>query len=368
MSNIYDELNLGTVINAQSWVTRLGGSIMPPEVINAMNQASEGFVDIEKLHDKCSDQIAKLCNSESALITAGCASAIVLMSASIICNRDEKLIDKIPNLEFRPEILIHEKQRNHYDIFFEMTGAKLIEYRDKSSLINKISDKSVAVAFVEAPFLGSGLGIKETVNIAKEFNLPVIVDSSARVPPVSNLFKFIKAGANMVCYSGGKGIRGPQNSGFIIGDKKYIDLARKNLICFSDERARIGRSMKVSKECLIGITTALKLFLDTDQDAVWNEWKRKAGYIVNELLVIDGIDVKLEDGGINREGPQAVIYFTNSWTGLSAKEISSKLSNGDPSIYVGNDGYSDEINLAMTNVQDGEEIIIVKKLREILLR
>ncbi|MEC7880394.1 MAG: hypothetical protein VX590_00150 [Chloroflexota bacterium] len=366
--NIYEELNIKTIINAQSWVTKLGGSVMRKEVLDAMNIASSAFVNVEELHEKCSEQIANLCGSESALITSGCASAIVLMSAAVICAKDESLVDEIPNLKKRPEILIHSSQRNHYDSCFEMTGAKLIEYKNIDDLRKNFTEESVAIAFVEAPFIGLGLGIDETVKIANEFDLPVIVDASARIPPVDNLFKFINAGASMVSYSGGKGIRGPQNTGFILGKKIYLDLAKKNLICFSDTKAKIGRSMKVSKECLVGLVVALKLFLDLDQEKIWANWREKAKFIVEELSFLEGLDVKLEDDGVNREGPQAVIYFNNKWNGLSPNEIRLLLESGDPPIYVGEGGYGDEINLAMTNIQEGQEIIIVERLRKILIK
>jgi len=249
-----------------------------------------------------------------------------------------------------------------------MTGAKLIEYKSADDLRKKVTRESVAVTFIEAPFIGLGLGIDETVKIANEFDLPVIVDASARVPPIDNLFKFINAGASMVAYSGGKGIRGPQNTGFILGKKYYLDLAKRNLICFSDSKAKIGRSMKVSKECLVGLVTALRLFLDIDQEGIWAKWKEKAKFIVDELSNIEGLDVKLEDDGVNREGPQAVIYFNDNWRGLSSNQIRSILKSGDPPIYVGEGGYEDEINLAMTNIQDGQEVIIVEKLKDILIK
>ncbi|MBN32451.1 MAG: hypothetical protein CL906_00835 [Dehalococcoidia bacterium] len=366
--DIYKEFNIKTVINAQSWVTKLGGSIMSREVLDAMNKASSAFVDVEELHEKCSEQIANLCDSESALITSGCASAIVLMSAAAICAKDESLLDEIPNLLKRKEILIHASHRNHYDSALEMTGAKLIEYKNIDDIRRKFTKESVAIAFVEAPFIGIGLGIDETVKIGNEFNLPVLVDASARIPPVNNLFKFINAGASMVSYSGGKGIRGPQNTGFILGKKSYIDLAKRNLICFSDTKAKIGRSMKVSKECLVGLVVALKLFLDINQEEIWDGWKEKAKFIVKELSNIEDLDVKLEDDGLNREGPQAVIYFNNNWKGLSPNEIRLLLEKGDPPIYVGTGGYKDEINLAMTNIQDGQEKIIVEKLKDILIK
>ena len=148
----------------------------------------------------------------------------------------------------------------------------------------------------------------------------------------------------------------------------YVDLAKRNLICFSDSKAKIGRSMKVSKECLVGLTTALKLFIDIDQDTVWRGWKEKAKFIVDELSSIGGLNVKLEDDGVNREGPQAVIYFNDNWEGLDPKQIRLMLESGDPAIYAGTGGYGDEINLAMTNVQEGQEKIIAKKLKDILTK
>ena len=135
--DIYKNLNIKTVINGKSWFTNLGGSLMKPEVLDAMSQSSNAFINYEELHKKCSDQIAKLCQAESALITSGCASAIVLMSASVICKKDISAIDKIPNQKEEFQILISKHHRNHYDTSFEATGAKLIEYEDPVDLSKK---------------------------------------------------------------------------------------------------------------------------------------------------------------------------------------------------------------------------------------
>jgi L-seryl-tRNA(Ser) seleniumtransferase len=364
-ADIYRNLGVMPVINAQSWVTKLGGSRMRPEVLDSMNKASQLFVDVEDLHYKCSQEIAQMCNADAALITSGCASAIVLMSAAAICKRDESLIEKIPNLNFRPEILIHKGQRNHYDSSFEMTGAKIIEFQSEEQLRQKFSQKTVAIAFVEAPFFDEGLGINKTIKLAGQLNLPVLVDASARIPPLENLYKFINAGATLVSYSGGKGIGGPQNTGFIIGQEDYISLAKRNLICFDTNKATIGRSMKVSKECLVGLTTALKIFLDTDQDLIWKMWKKKSELIVKALSHINGLNVVLEEG-VDREGPQAVIYFKDDWLGLRPEEIRKKLIEDTPPIFVGNGGYDQEINIVMVNLQDGEEDIIIERLKVLL--
>ena len=231
----------------------------------------------------------------------------------------------------------------------------------------KISFNTVAIAYVEATFLESKIDFNKIVSIANKNDIPVIVDASAKLPPVENLYKFYKGGASLVSFSGGKGVRGPQNTGFMIGKKEYVQLARKNLICFNDTKSKIGRPMKVSKECIVGLLTALKLFLDTDQKAVWAEWKKKAKYVVDELGKIDGIKIALEDESTIREGPQVIFYFTDNWRGISPGKLKKDLENGDPSIFLGDGGYGADMNISMVNVRDGEEKIIADKLKRLLI-
>lgn len=364
--DIYKNLNIKSVINGKSWVTNLGGSIMRPEVLDAMNEASGAFVDYEELHDKCSSEVAFLCQAESALITSGCASAIVLMSAAVLCKKDISLIDSMPNQLEKFEILISKYHRNHYDSSFEATGAKLVEFENDEDLERKININTVAISYVEATFLENKIDFNKIISIANNNKIPVIVDASAKLPPVENLYKFYKGGASMVSFSGGKGVRGPQNSGFMIGKKEYINLARKNLICFNDTKSKIGRPMKISKECIVGLLTSLKLFLDTDQEAVWAKWKKKAKYVINELGKIDGIEIVLEDESTTREGPQVVFYFSDKWSGISPDKVKKELENGDPSIFLGDGGYGADMNISMVNVRDGEEKIIADRLKNLL--
>ncbi len=364
--NIYEKLSIKTLINGKSWVTNLGGSLMKPEVLDAMNEASNAFVNYEELHDKCSNEVASLCQAESALITSGCASAIVLMSASVICKKDISMIDKIPNQTNNFEILISKYHRNHYDPSFEATGAKLVEFENYEDLEKKINPNTVAITYVESTFLENKIEFDKIVLIANQNNIPVIVDASAKLPPVENLYKFYKGGASLVSYSGGKGVRGPQNTGFMIGKKEYINLARKNLICFSDAKAKIGRPMKVSKECIVGLLTALKIFLDTDQDQVWADWKKKSQYVLGQLGNIEGIKIILEDESAIWEGPQVIFYFSDNWNGITAENLKRKLENGNPGIYLGDGGYGADMNISMVNIRDGEEKIIAARLKELL--
>ena len=244
---------------------------------------------------------------------------------------------------------------------------KLVDFENNEDLKKKININTAAIAYVEATFLENKIDFNKIVSIANKNDIPVIVDASAKLPPVENLYKFYKGGASLVSFSGGKGVRGPQNTGFMIGKKEYVQLARKNLICFNDTKSKIGRPMKVSKECIVGLLTALKLFLDTDQKAVWAEWKKKAKYVVDELGKIDGIKIALEDESTIREGPQVIFYFSDNWRGISPSKLKKDLENGDPSIFLGDGGYGADMNISMVNVRDGEEKIIADKLKRLLI-
>ena len=368
---IYKKLGVKPVINARSWVTNLGGSLMPREVLSAMDEASKAFIDIVELHKAAGKIIAKICKSESGLVTSGCAAGQVLMSAACITGTDKKLINELPNPStLKKEILIFKGQRNHYDRNFEMTGAVLKEFGEKDSvkpkdLYDNIDEKTCAVSFAMSPFLSLGLGVEETSKISHEFNIPLIIDASAVLPPSENLYKFLDQGADMIAFSGGKGIRGPQDTGFIAGKKNLIDAAFENMICFDSPKATIGRAMKVSKEGIVGLVTALEMFIDSDQNAIYESWKQKAQSIADQLNNKPGLNIQIEENE-NRQGPQAVLYFEESWKGLSSSEIRESLEKNDPPIYVGVGGVSDEINIVVVNLKDGEETIIVNKLNELL--
>ena len=286
---IYQKLGIKPVINARSWATALGGSIMPREVLDAMEDSSKSFIDIVELHKIAGKIIAKICKSEAGMVTSGCAAGQVLMSAACITGNDKNLIKQLPNPStIRKEILIFKGQRNHYDSQFEMTGGVIKEFGTTELAIpedlhKNIDDKTCAIAFVDYPFSNPGLGLEKTAEIAHEYNVPVIVDGSSRLPPVDNIYKFLDRGADMVAFSGGKGVRGPNNTGFIAGKKDLIEAAFEHMICFGSPKSTIGRAMKVSKECIVGLVTALEMFIDSDQEAIWNAWRNKAGFIIENL-------------------------------------------------------------------------------------
>ena len=374
---VYRKLGIKPVINAQSWVTVLGGSIMRKEVLEAMNDASKVFVDMIELNKSAGKVIAKICNSEAGLVTNGCASAQVLMSAACMTGEDDYNVEKLPNTEgMKNEVIIFKGQRNRYDKAFETSGATIKEFgteedATEEDLISVISNKTCAIAYVIMPFYKPGIGLKKTIEIAHKNSIPVILDAAAEIPPRSNLRRFINMGVDMVAFSGGKGIGGPQSSGILAGREDLINSAFKNSLNLHSNIACVGRPMKVSKENIIGLVTALELYLDSNEEEEYDSWKEKSEYIKNQLKDIPNLDVKIENTPTDRQGTQPILYFHKDWKGKSPEKIKEEMINGDPPIYLGVGGsnlheYIGEINIVMTNIMEGEEIIIADRLNKLL--
>jgi L-seryl-tRNA(Ser) seleniumtransferase len=369
---VYKKLGIAPIINAQSWVTALGGSIMRPEVLRAMDEAASSFVDIKQLNYAAGEVVARSCGAEQGLVTAGCSAAQVLMVAACMTGQSEENVEQLPDtMGMKNEVILFKGQRNRYDKAFVTGGATLIEYGDVDSvtaddLDDAINDNTACVAYVVAPFMPQGIGLEETIRVAHERGVPVIVDAAAEVPPRANLSKFHNMGADMVAFSGGKGIGGPQSSGLLAGKADLMEAVVMNSLNLDSSVAGIGRPMKVSKENIVGLVTALQLFTDSDEGAEWDGWYSKAQYVAERLAGIDGVRVELEDDPAERQGPQPVLYFEDNYDGPSTADIKEQLEAGDPGIYVSGGGNRPEINIVMVNVQDGEEIVIADRLEEIL--
>ena len=368
---VYRKLGVKPVINAQSWVTSLGGSLMRPEVLRAMDEAATAFIDIKELNRAAGEVVARACGADMGLVTAGCSAAEVLMAAACMTGLDEAKVEQLPNTKgMKNEILLFKGQRNRYDGAFRIPGAEIVEFGHIDSakpyhLEAAFTEQTCAVAFVMSPFMQHGIGLEKTIEIAHAHGVPVIIDAAAEIPPRENLSKFIKMGVDMVAFSGGKGLGGPQSAGLLAGRRDLMEAAYLNSLNLDSAKAGIGRPMKVSKENIVGMVAALELYMDTDEAAIIEGWRSKSDYVVRKLNGIPGLRVVVEDAPTDRQGPQPVIYFERGWKGLSPDDIRQKLLEGDPSIRVGG-GSRDEIAIVMVNVQDGEEKIIVERLVELL--
>ncbi|MCZ6539592.1 MAG: aminotransferase class V-fold PLP-dependent enzyme [Chloroflexi bacterium] len=369
---VYKKLGVSPVINAQSWVTALGGSIMRPEVLRAMDEAAGAYVDMMQLNRAAGEVVARSCRAEQGLVTAGCSAALVLMAAACMTGQSESNAAQLPDTAgMKDEIVLFKGQRNRYDKAFITAGATLVEYGAADSgtaeeLDAAINENTAGVAYIIGPFIPQGIGLEETVRVAHARDVPVIVDAAAEVPPRANLTGFYEMGADMVAFSGGKGIGGPQSTGLLAGKADLMEAAVMNSLNMHSEVAVIGRSMKVSKENIVGLVTAIELFTDSDEGIEWEGWLSKAHYMAERLSGIEGVRVEIEDHPTERQGPQPVLRFGDAYQGPSIAEIKDRLESGDPAIFVGGAGARGEICIVMVDVQDGEEIIIADRLRDIL--
>ena len=364
-SNIFDDLGLNPVINGRSWVTILGGSRMVPEVSQAMYEAADRFIDFNELNKLAGERIAQYTGAESGLVVSGASGGLLMQAAACMAGSDPDLILQLPDTTgMKDEILIHNKHRFGYEVCYRTAGAKLKEWGAgeeplAEQLRSAIDDQTAAIAYVFGPWLSCDLSLQEVVAIAHESDVPVLVDGAAMLPPAENLRRYIVEGADMVTFSGGKGVRGPQSTGILAGRADLIEAARLNMSPY----AGVGRASKVAKEEIAGLLAALERFVSMDHEEEWATWRQWSETIVDAGKDIIGLKSVIEDGDPNRQGPTAVFYFDENWDGPSSSVIQQRLAEGSTSIHVGTGSYADELYVSPVALEPGEAVIVAEALR-----
>ena len=370
----YEGLGVRRIINGASWITTYGGSLMPSPVKEAMNEAADWFVDIHELNEKAGEIIAKITGSEAGLVTAGSAAGMLLQAAACMTGTDPAKIWKLPDTSnMKNEIVIHRGHQVGYIHSYRAAGANLVEIGSVHStaeweLETAINSNTAAVAYVYGPRQSGALPLSEVVKIAHSQDVPVIVDASAMLPPPQNLHRFIDEGADLVSFSGGKGILGPQSTGILCGKRNLIEAAYANS---APNSSGVARSAKVCKEEIGGLITALKLFAETDHELVAKDWRNKSAHIVDELGVIEGLKIELIEADYDARDSRlnfasTTITFLNNWNGKSRDHIVQSLEDGDPSIRLGVSTYERSISVIPVCLQPGEEQIVALRLKELL--
>ena len=371
--SIYDKLGVKRVINAWGTLTSLGGSIMLPEVIEAMNEAAKAFVDMNELHRKAGRIIAEITGAEDAYVTSGAAAALVLAVSACMTGDDPEKMARIPYIDgFKNEIILPLIQDNQYARLLCIPGARLVKVGTKDGYSLKdiedaITDKTLAIAFV---FFTSKKGcdieaLRKVVEIGKKHGIPVIVDAAAELPPIENLRDIVATGADLVAFSGGKDIRGPNDTGFIIGRADLIRAIRAH----GCPNCYMGRPMKVSKEQIVGLVVALQHYTPEAVEARRKKWEKIVEYFVRELSSEHVRAERLMPDPSKHEysaqgWPRARLTIDEKGLGMTAREINEELRRGDPPIYAQQIG--NQIILNPQCLQDGEEKIIVRRIKEII--
>ena len=365
----YSALGVRPLINALSTYTKLGGSIMPPEVVAAMAEASRTHVNIEELQVAVGKRIAELTHNEAAYVATGAAAGLVLVTAALIAGRDPEKIKQLPDLTgLKNEVVCHKMHRNGYDHAVRSVGVKMVEIgtaeRATAAEMEAAINENTAFAFwTQGAMNGAGeIPIEEFIAIAHARGIPVLIDAAAQLPPVENLWKFTQMGMDAVVFSGGKDLHGPQASGLVLGRQEIIDTCRLH----GSPNAAIGRPMKVGKEEMVGLLAAVKWYLGLDHDArnaMFEQWVAEWCAALNE---IPGVTAERSfPNGAGQAVPRAKVTLDVDRVGITGDEIVQRLLDGDPAIAVAPNGPT-SIYLNPYTLQPGEAKIVQDHLIALL--
>ncbi|MFI7131645.1 aminotransferase class V-fold PLP-dependent enzyme [Nonomuraea sp. NPDC050153] len=369
------------VINASATLTALGGSLMPPSVLKAMTEAAAHFVDLPELHDHVGERLAALTRNEAACVTSGAAAAITLTVAS--CAGE-------PAQAFPAdaEVVMFTGQRNGYDYSARLTGARIVEVGPSTQELRAALARRPACVlwFAGAHYAADALPIEDVIRVAQELAssgpapagtpggltlagpsgpagppaVPVIVDAAAQIPPRSSLWRFTtELGADAVIFSGGKGLRGPQSSGLVLGKRWIVDRCRAH----ASPNQQIGRGMKVGKEELLGLYAAVEWTLEQDEEALLASYEQIVDRWIAGLREVPGV---VAERGYPSEAGQphgrAVVRLSTT-SGWTRDGLVRALWDGDPRIAVGVSGVPDDaIALNPQTIEPGEDLVVLEAL------
>jgi D-glucosaminate-6-phosphate ammonia-lyase len=359
---IYRQLGVRPLINAAGTYTTLTGSVVPPPVRQAMDEASRSFVPLLDLQQKAGARIAKLLGVEAAMVTSGAAGSIMLATAACVTGKDPDKIRRIPDTGgMKDEVIIPRAQRNGFDHAARNVGVKLVEVDTADQVRQSIGPRTAMLYWTHIFEHKGKIARAEFLDIGKKAGVPVFNDAAAELPPASNLWSIAKEGFDLVAFSGGKGLRGPQASGLLLGRRDLIEAAHLNNNPYGDT---IGRPCKVGKEEIMGLVAAVELYVQRDHEADQKLWRSFMESIARDLRGVSSVRTEVYIPGA---GGHPVPYLRVQWDAsrLSYQECARRLRDGEPSIEV-NASAQEGLSLASYNLFPGEERIIGWRLRTIL--
>ncbi len=377
--NVYTRLGVKTVINCRGTWTYLSGSLEFPEVQAAQREASEYFVNMFELQHAASRRLAELTGAEAGMVTSGAAGAMASAAAACMAGSEPKFIWQLPDTTGLKHEVIMVGGRSAFDNAIRLTGAKLILAETPQELANAINENT---AMIYTTHLGDELRAENAV--AKKYKIPMLLDDAAGIPPIDNIKLYAQMGIDMYTFSGGKGLRGPQCSGLLLGRKDLIEAAMRNT---SPWEGAVCRAMKVGKEEIIGLLTAVETWLKTDLRALNREWNGRVERIAKLVNTVPGVETDISTPTDGNRYPTLHISWDEEAWGFSVKDCVQKLRSGDPVIEVagadnpsivtavheGNPKQNDKpakerrkLELVSSTIQPNEAILVGQRIRELL--
>ena len=358
----FKELGVRTFINAAGTYTAMTASQMPPEVVDAIQYATGDYVNLDDLQDKVGERIAELLQCEYATVSAGCASAITLATAGVLSGLDNEKVAQIPDLTgLKSEVILQKSHEIGYAHAIRNCGVDLIFVETRKELDDAISDKTAMLWFLNAGLHDGQIKYEEWIEVGKKHGIPTFIDCAADVPPVENLWKYTKMGFDLVAFSGGKGLRGPQSAGLLLGKKELIQAARLHA---PPRGNTVGRGMKVNKEEILGMLVALELYLNKDHQAEWKLWEEQIQLIHDAAASVDGVNAEIHVPEIANHVPSLKVSWDQKKVKIDGAGARAKLRDGHPSIQTVGD--KDSLGITTWMMQPGQERVVARRVKEVL--
>ena len=371
----YQKLGVAPFINAAGTYTVFSASTMPDEVQAAIALASRQPVNIMELRDAAGEYLAKRLKCEGALVTSGAAAALTVGTAACITLGNKSAILNIPTdmTGLKNEVVVQKAHRYDYDHAIRNCGTRYVEVETLDDYERAFNEKTVMALFFNAAE-GGKISREDWIRVAHKHNVPCFNDAAADVPPISNLWNYTQMGFDLVTFSGGKGLRGPQCSGLLLGRKDLIEAAKLNN---SPNSNTVGRGLKVAKEEVVGLVAAVDWFLSQDDDALEAEFQKRADLIAARVKALPSVDARTFIPPVANHVPHLLITYDQKRIAIAATDVAKKLRQGTPRIELnpgtggapasaGLPGGANTIIVGVWMLQPGEDAIVAARLHEVL--
>ncbi|MGH9722303.1 MAG: aminotransferase class V-fold PLP-dependent enzyme [Bryobacteraceae bacterium] len=361
-ASVYDSIGVRPIVNCKGTFTIISGSQTLPEVKKAMEEASRHYVHLDELMDGAGKRLAELTKAEWGIITAGCAAALTHATAAAIAGADPEKMQRLPDLTgLKNEVVMPRPSRNVYDHAIRMLGVKMITPTSKDEFLAALRPSTALVALLGENVPRHPMTLEEMAEAAHKRGIPVIVDAAAERLTIPNVY--LTKGADMVAYSGGKCLRGPQCAGVLLGKKDLLQAAWIN----SAPHHAFGRSLKVGKEEIMGMLAAVEAWTKRNHDAEWKQWEGWLGVIRDKVSSLPAIRTEvIQPRGPSNYAPQLRITWDAAKLGVTGSEAYDALYNGNPRVIVPNGEAS--LTVMPYMMMPGDERIAAERIREVLSR
>jgi len=357
----YEAIGVRPLINCRGTYTIISGSVILPEVRQAMVEASRRYVHMDELMEGVGKRLGQLMGAEFGIVTNGCAAALCHVTAACIAGNEIEKMRRLPDTSgMKNEVITQPSHRHIYDHAIRMTGARMVEVKSVAELEAAVGERTAMIAvFGDAVDRGE-VPLADLVRVGRKHGIPILVDAAAERPDVPNVY--LEAGVDAVAYSGGKCLRGPQASGLLLGRRDLLWTAFMN----SAPHHALGRPMKAGKEEIMGLLAAVEMWGKRDHQAEWKEWERRLAVIDHAATAVKGVTTTTHVPRPSNVSPILHLHWDAKSLGLTPEEVQKQLSEGTPRIEVFT--HQDGVNFNAYMMEPGEEIAVAKRIGEILAK